>query len=127
MGKSIIQEFKNKGYFIGQLNSKEIKKVDAIKNDILKILEKDISYIKKEKKLFFQNFHKNINKKNLNILRLKIFNKLNRNKFNLKYYEILSKFIEPIIGNENVIQKTLLECISSIVTKNATKNKYFKL
>ena len=58
MGKSIIQEFKNKGYFIGQLNSKEIKKVDAIKNDILKILEKDISYIKKEKNFFSKIFIK---------------------------------------------------------------------
>ena len=55
MGKSIIQEFKNKGYFIGQLNSKEIKKVDAIKNDILKILEKDMLY-KKRKKTFFPKF-----------------------------------------------------------------------
>ena len=31
MGKSIIQEFKNKGYFIGQLNSKEIKKLMQLK------------------------------------------------------------------------------------------------
>jgi sporadic carbohydrate cluster 2OG-Fe(II) oxygenase len=105
MGKSIVQEFKKKGYFIGQLNPGEIKKVNSIKNDILKILKKDTSYTKK--KFFFQNFHKIINKKKLNLLRLKIFNKLNKNKFNLKYYEILSKFIEPIIGNENVIQKKI--------------------
>ena len=107
MRKSIIYQFRTKGYFIGQLNLKEKREIDNIKNKIFNILKKNVYLKKKNKTDFFENFHSYINKNNLNYLRLKVFNEINKNKFNIKYYKICSRFIEPIVGNENVIQKKI--------------------
>ena len=59
------------------------------------------------KKIFLEkNFTKRLNNsKKLNECRLNLFNGLNKNNFNLNCYNTFSRFIEPIVGNENVIQK----------------------
>ncbi len=105
MSYKYISEFKKKGFFIGKLNSKELNKIKKIKNNILRILKKEIKL--KNKKNNFEYFHQYINKKDLNQIRLKIFYELNQNKFNIFYYNIFSRFIEPIVGDENVIQKKI--------------------
>ncbi len=42
MSYKYISEFKKKGFFIGKLNSKELNKIKKIKNNILRILKKEI-------------------------------------------------------------------------------------
>ncbi len=102
-----INQFLKKGYFIARLNKEEFKEVSQKKKNILKIF-----FIKKKKinlkqNPFFEDFHKFIKYKDINRHRLFIFNQLNKNEFNKKYYKIISRIIEPIVGNENVIQKKI--------------------
>ena len=75
-------------------------KLDEIKKKIINILKKKL-----KKNVNLENFHNIIEGKYLNSIRLEVFNKINKNKFNLEYYNMLSRFIEPIVGSENVIQK----------------------
>tara|TARA_B100001540_G_scaffold314778_1_gene340458 strand:+ start:669 stop:830 length:162 start_codon:yes stop_codon:yes gene_type:complete len=53
MRKSIIYQFRTKGYFIGQLNLKEKREIDNIKNKIFNILKKNVYLKKKKKNRFF--------------------------------------------------------------------------
>tara|TARA_B100001057_G_C22737007_1_gene906215 strand:+ start:101 stop:883 length:783 start_codon:yes stop_codon:yes gene_type:complete len=108
INQKLINQFKNQGFLKGKLSLIEIRQINKIKENIIKILKKDIK-INEKKNInnFFENFHKHTKKKDLNYLRLKVFNQLNKNKFNISYYNILSRFIEPIVGDENVIQKKI--------------------
>ena len=56
MRKSIIYQFRTKGYFIGQLNLKEKREIDNIKNKIFNILKKNVYLKKKKKQIFLKTF-----------------------------------------------------------------------
>lgn len=101
-----VKEFKTKGFFKKKLNSNELKKLNEIKSNIISNFEKKFN-IKKNKKNFFENFHEIIDIKNLNKVRVSLYKRLNQNQFNLQYYNLFSNYIEPIIGNENVVQKNI--------------------
>jgi sporadic carbohydrate cluster 2OG-Fe(II) oxygenase len=102
VNKKFLLDFRKKGFFIGKLNLIEKVKLDEIKKKIINILKKKL-----KKNVNLENFHNIIEGKYLNSIRLEVFNKINKNKFNLEYYNMLSRFIEPIVGSENVIQKKI--------------------
>ena len=101
-----INKFKKEGYFIVNLTKSEIKELDKIKKKIFSLAKKEFKLSVAEKD-FYNNTHKYVDKKNLNNLRLNIFKNINKNKFNFKFYKLFSNYVEPIIGNENVIQKKI--------------------
>lgn len=109
--KSKIQNskiFLKKGYFVANLNNDQKKEIDKIKQDIFKIIVRLLK-IKKNisiKKLF-DNFDLYLSKKELNKIRLKIYNEINKKGFNLKYYKIFSEILDEIVGNEVVVQKKI--------------------
>ena len=106
MNYLLVKKFLKQGYVISNLNKNELIHLNKIKKKIVKILKN--SFKKKNKKNdFFENFHQHIDKKNLNKLRLKVFSKINKYNFNKHYYKIFSRFIEPLVGTENVIQKKI--------------------
>jgi sporadic carbohydrate cluster 2OG-Fe(II) oxygenase len=105
--KNLIKSFKEKGYFIANLNNKEIKKINLIKINIKKNLKIKINKTYLNKKNFFENFHKFVSNQDINSLRLSLYKNLNKNNFNFEYYDICSRFIEPLVGIENVIQKKI--------------------
>ena len=107
--KSYVETFNKHGFFIGKLNKKELHQLNKIRSNIVKIT-KNFLKIKKinSEKNFLEKFHKMLdNSKKLNECRLNLFNGINRNNFNLNCYNVFSRFIEPIVGNENVIQKKI--------------------
>ncbi len=104
---SQINQFLAKGYFIANLDKRELNKLDKVKKEIIILLKKKSKFKIKKSSNYLENFHLNIKKNNLNKIRINIFKKLNKNKFNKRYYDICSKYIEPIVGLENVIQKKI--------------------
>ena len=75
------------------------------KDEIYKSLKKNVKFKHKNIQEFFNNFHKYIDKNNLNFLRLNLIEN-NLSKKNLKI--IIIKFVktlEIIVGNELVMQK----------------------
>ncbi len=101
----LIKSFKEKGYFIANLNKSELKKLNLVKLHIKKILKSKIPEQSLKKKYLFEKFHELVSKENINLIRLNLFKKINKNNFNFKYYSLCSRFIEPLVGVENVIQK----------------------
>ena len=80
MINSYIKKFKNYGYFIGKLNNKELIELNKIKTKIIKILKKNTKYKKtnyKKSDDFLENFHKLIDKSQLNKHRMNLYNNLN--------------------------------------------------
>ena len=99
-----IKEFKSQGYSIVNFNRLEKSKLLNIKKKLLSPLKNKFNT---KPKNFFENFHKSISIKNLNEIRLQLYKQINQNSFNIKYYDLCSNFIEPLIGTENVIQKKI--------------------
>ena len=107
--KSNVKTFNKYGFFIAKLNKKELYELNKIRSNIVKIT-KNFLKIKKinSEKNFLEKFHKRLDSyKKLNECRLNLFNRINKNNFNLNCYNVFSRFIEPIVGNENVIQKKI--------------------
>lgn len=103
--KILSKEFLTNGYIVKKINN--IENLEYIKKFIfdssLKVINKKINI-----QDFFDNFHKNINKRQINNIRLKIIEKINDNqKMRLNYY-LLSKFLlDVLVGNELSMQRRL--------------------
>ena len=98
------KEFIEKGYCIQKVEN--IKFLKSIEGEIYKSLKKNIKFKHKNTRDFFNNFHKHIDKNNLNSLRLKIIeNNLSKKKIKNYYYQICKKTLETIVGNELAMQK----------------------
>ena len=103
----ICKQFLSKGYCVFKANDKnkiiEIrKKISIILRDLIKI-KKKVSDVE-----ILNYAHKLINKKSLNEIRLKIFNKLSNSKELRKNYYLLSKnYLDILVGNELAMQKKI--------------------
>ena len=81
--------------------------LDHISNFIFRFLKKKLNYKKDDKIFFINNFHNLINNIKLNEIRLEIINFLSSNpEFKIKIYLLVKKYLDEIVGNELVIQKT---------------------
>jgi sporadic carbohydrate cluster 2OG-Fe(II) oxygenase len=81
--------------------------LDYISNFIFSFLKKKLNYKKDDKIFFLNNFHNLINNIKLNEIRLEIINFLSSNpEFKIKIYLLVKKYLDEIVGNELVIQKT---------------------
>ncbi len=103
--KKTVNKFAKQGYYIFDIKNKEILK--KIKKDIIqessKLLKKKLVDGK-----FFNYSQNYINNTDLNNFRLKIYNKLNKDKNFLKNYYLLGrKYIDLFCGNELAIQKKI--------------------
>ena len=99
-----VKDFLIKGYTIVKLGKSEKHKLDKIKKRLVLPIKSKLNLGNKD---IFENFHKAIDQKNLNQIRINLFKKLNKKKFNIEYYNLCSNFIEPLVGTENVIQKNI--------------------
>ena len=98
-------EFKKKGYLI-----KKIKELDSLKYKKKKVLVELKKNIKKKQSIkeidFLNKFHKYSNSRDLNKIRLNIFNKLNEDlNFKKSYFNISKNILDTLVGNELVMQK----------------------
>lgn len=105
--KEISLEFENKGYLIKDI--KDLNILEEIRNIYFDSAKKNITknkkYDKYNKGQFLNNFHKIIKPENLNSLRLKIINDVNKNnKLRKLYYNIARKWLDNLIGNEVAMQ-----------------------
>ncbi len=97
--------FINNGYVICKVDNKE--SLNWIKNFYLKkiefILEKKI-----DDPNILNNFHKYIKLEKLNGFRLKLINEISKSKLYKKhYYNIAKNFLDILVGNELVMQKSI--------------------
>ena len=101
--KKMVKKFAKNGYYIFDIKNKKI--LEKIKNNILK--ESSIILKKKlVKSKFFDYSHKYVKINNLNSFRLKIYNKLNKDKNFLKDYYLMGReYIDLFCGNELAVQK----------------------
>lgn len=103
--KKLSKEFLTNGYIVKKIHN--IENLEYIKKFIF---DSSLKIINKKIKIedFFDNFHKNINKRQINNIRLKIIEKINDNqKMRLNYY-LLSKFLlDVLVGNELSMQRRL--------------------
>ena len=79
--KKIISQFAKQGYYIFDIKNKKI--LEGIKNDIVKESSKLLKK-KLQRNKFFNYTQNYIKNSNLNNFRLKIYNKLNKDKIFLK-------------------------------------------
>ncbi len=100
--------FKKEGYLIKNTNS--IDSLNQIQNFIFNTLTKHskIKSFKDNKLNFFTKFHKNINKKKLNEIRVSAINDINRKDgFRDLYYESAKELLDDLVGNEIAMQKKI--------------------
>ncbi len=104
--KKLSAEFKKKGYLI--IKAEDFNSLNYIKKSITNEIKKNIK-IKSLKKIDYLNkFHNHINAKDLNKIRLNIFNKINEDlNFKKSYFNTSKKLLESIVGNELVMQKKI--------------------
>ena len=107
--KTLSKQYQKEGFIITKVDN--IESLEWIKKKYIEIITKELK-IKfktiKEKEQIFNNFHKYISVKNLNDIRLKIFNSINLNKdFRYHYYNLAKPFLNIINGNELVMQKKI--------------------
>ena len=95
----IINKFLKNGYYIGKVEDK--KSLDYIN----KCIKKNIT----KKKIFnFNTFHKYNKVKDLNKIRVKILNNLNKNRLiRNKYFNLAREHLYALVGNELMMQKRL--------------------
>jgi len=97
-----IKNFIKNGYLIFQV--RELKKLNILKKNVANIVRK----ILKKKIVDLDFFHKEINKKNINSIRMKIFNEINnKNIMKYFYYYIFKEKLELLVGNELAMQNQL--------------------
>lgn len=103
--KKAVKKFAKKGYYIFDIKNKKI--LEKIKSKILK--ESSVILKKKlVKSKFFNYSHDYIKTNNLNSFRLKVYNKLNKDKNFLKNYYLMGReYIDLFCGNELAIQKKI--------------------
>ncbi len=119
---NIQKDFEKNGYIIVPADKVLLNK---IQKEIILIIQKNINKkitVNNQKDILdiLNNFHKIISKKNLNDLRFKIYNKINRSKnFQNYYYLIAKKYLEEIVGNELSMQKKINLSIQMPNDKNS--------
>ena len=92
----IINKFLKNGYYIG----KEDKNLSTIS---INVLRKNIT---KKKKFNFNTFHKYNKVKDLNKIRVKILNNLNKNRLiRNKYFNLAREHLYALVGNELMMRK----------------------
>ena len=95
----IINKFLQNGYYIGKVEDK--KSLEYLN----KCIKKNIT---KKKILDLNSFHKYNKVKDLNKIRVKILNNLNKNKFiRNKYFNLAREHLYTLVGNELMMQKRL--------------------
>jgi sporadic carbohydrate cluster 2OG-Fe(II) oxygenase len=97
--------FIKKGYVICKIENQD--SINWLRNFYLKKIELILG-----KKIndadILNNFHKYIKLKNLNEFRLKLINEINKSKiYKQHYYKIAKKYLEILVGNELVMQKSI--------------------
>ena len=105
--KKISKEFLNNGYIVKK--SKNLKALHKIRELLIIQLKKDLKIKNKvNNENFLNNIHKYINLKNLNKIRLNLIDKVSSTtKFKKLYYNASKEYIDILLGNELVMQKSL--------------------
>jgi sporadic carbohydrate cluster 2OG-Fe(II) oxygenase len=102
--KNIEKNFIKKGFCIQKVENFSLLK--KIEKSIYESLKKKVIFKHKNIQEFFNNFHKVVDEKNINSLRLELIeNILSKKIFKNYYYEICKRTLEIIVGNELVMQK----------------------
>ena len=99
--------FKKNGYLIKKTNN--YKSLNYLKEFICKNLidlkKKINNKPLKNRQSLLENFHKNFNKNQLNPTRLKIIEKINKDKnFDKEYYSASKEILDFLVGNEIAMQ-----------------------
>tara|TARA_B100000242_G_C43046666_1_gene488638 strand:- start:1759 stop:2583 length:825 start_codon:yes stop_codon:yes gene_type:complete len=106
--KKELNFFKKEGYLIKNTNS--IDSLNQIQSFIFNTLNKHSkkNFFNDSKINFFTKFHKNINKKKLNEIRVSAINDINKkNGFRDLYYEAAKELLDDLVGNEVAMQKKI--------------------
>ena len=99
-------EFKKKGYVI--INIKNLNCLDYIQKKIIKSTELKLNKKKFNSQSFLNNIHKRVTVKELNNFRVNIMKNINKDKkFKQYFYEISKELLDPLLGNELVMQKRI--------------------
>ena len=102
-----IKKFIKDGYVISKIENR--KNFNLIQDLVFNSIKKHLKLKKKiSKKNLFNNLHKYINSKDVNNLRVRIYNELNnkKNLINL-YFSLAEKGIETIVGSELASQSKI--------------------
>ncbi len=102
--KKISSEFEKKGYLIKDID--DLVSLNKIRKILLKLIKKNvkINSIAKDE-VILNNIHKKIKTNQINNVRLKIINEINKNKDLRKlYYNVARTFLDVLIGNELAMQ-----------------------
>ena len=106
LNKSEINFFKKNGYLIKK--SSDQVSLNKIQDLIFKYFFKSKKVVSKNKKEYFQNLHKKINKKQVNEFRVNAINLINRNtEFRNLYYNSAKELLDDLVGNEIAMQKKI--------------------
>ena len=103
----VSKQFESKGYVVAK--TKSVKLLNEINTVIFEVLKK---YVKKKKLTendkTLNQIHKFIDKKKLNTIRLKIFDKINKSKKIKKLFFLSAKkYLEILVGNELAMQNRI--------------------
>ena len=104
--KNLQKLFEKNGYVIVPANK---LKLDLIRKIIANLIKKDLKK-KKENNLdkILNNFHKFVKPKEINKIRFKIYNLINRNEeFSNIYYDLSKEYLDELVGNEISMQKKI--------------------
>tara|TARA_B100001093_G_scaffold252581_1_gene241735 strand:- start:424 stop:1218 length:795 start_codon:yes stop_codon:yes gene_type:complete len=102
----LSHEFKKKGYII--INIKKLNCLDYIQKKIIKSTELKLNRKKFNSQSFLNKIHKRVTVKELNNFRVNIMKNINNDKkFKQYFYEISKELLDPLLGNELVMQKRI--------------------
>ncbi len=102
----LSKEFEEKGYIKRNIPKRYIKNIQEV---IIKIIKKELK-IKKKYSINFilNNVHKFVEIKDLNALRVKIINKINKNSnFKKNFYLLARPYLYDLVGNELAMQNSI--------------------
>ncbi len=100
----ITNSYLQKGYIISKVNN--LESLEWITNFFNERLSKKIK--KNIRGDYFNEIHKYVGLKNLNSFRLEIINEINKSKsFKKHYYKVASEYLNVLVGNELVMQKSI--------------------
>lgn len=104
--KNLQKTFEKNGYVIVPANK---LKLDLIRKIIANLIKKDLKKIKENNlDKILNNFHKFVKPKEINKIRFKIYNLINRNEeFSNIYYDLSKEYLDELVGNEISMQKKI--------------------
>jgi sporadic carbohydrate cluster 2OG-Fe(II) oxygenase len=102
--KKLSKDFEQNGYIIK--NIQDLNSLEKLQKIFLKIIKKNVKKTSKQSPDKILNFiHNKIKKNELNNLRLKIINEINKNKDTRKlYYNLAKPYLDILVGNELAMQ-----------------------